>query len=188
MTLLLSRGRVLSDDFRLLQLPTAEHRARPVCLGAPLATCTLPVGMFTYLLTYLRLLDAELDDLGFDGLLGVRDDLLLRGVVGHGLELVLLKLDGLLVDADNLGRRPLPRLSFRFVSDVRNSYFKHFSSLHVHMYTHNANQVKSHTDTLVRSGLIPHAPSARGGAGPGGTPSRGRRRRMTAFLACCSMY
>jgi hypothetical protein len=73
--------------------------------------------MFTYLLTYLRLLDAELDDLGFDGLLGVRDDLLLRGVVGHGLELVLLKLDGLLVDADNLGRRPLPRLSFRFVSD-----------------------------------------------------------------------
>ena len=28
-----------------------EHRARPVCLGAPLATCTLPVGMFTYLLT-----------------------------------------------------------------------------------------------------------------------------------------
>jgi len=58
-----------------------------------------------------------------------------------------------------------PRLSFRFVSDVRNSYFRHFSSLHVHMYTHNANQVKSHTDTLVRSGLIPHAPSARGGAG-----------------------
>jgi len=50
---------------------------------------------------------AELDDLGFDSLLGVRDDLLLREVVGHGLELVLLKLDGLLVDADNLGRRPL---------------------------------------------------------------------------------
>jgi hypothetical protein len=29
----------------------AQHRTRFVCLGAPLATCTLPVGMFTYLLT-----------------------------------------------------------------------------------------------------------------------------------------
>jgi len=42
MTLLLSRGRALTDDFRSLQLPTAEHRTRFVCLGA--ATCTLPVG------------------------------------------------------------------------------------------------------------------------------------------------
>jgi hypothetical protein len=30
----------------------AEHRTRPVCLGTPLATCTLPVGA-NYLLTYL---------------------------------------------------------------------------------------------------------------------------------------
>jgi len=29
----------------------AQHRTRFVCLGAPLATCTLPVGMF-HLLTY----------------------------------------------------------------------------------------------------------------------------------------
>jgi hypothetical protein len=29
----------------------AEHRTRPVCLGTPLATCTLPVGA-NYLLTY----------------------------------------------------------------------------------------------------------------------------------------
>ena len=49
MTLLLSRGRALTDDFRSLQLPTAEHRTRFVCLGA--ATCTLPVGMS---LPYLR--------------------------------------------------------------------------------------------------------------------------------------
>jgi len=42
MTLLLSRGRALTDDFRSPQLPTAEHRTRFVFLGA--ATCTLPVG------------------------------------------------------------------------------------------------------------------------------------------------
>jgi hypothetical protein len=31
---------------------SAEHRTRPVCLGTPLATCTLPVGA-NFLLTYL---------------------------------------------------------------------------------------------------------------------------------------
>ena len=39
-----------SEDRR--GLCRAQHRTRFVCLGAPLATCTLPVGMF-YLLTYL---------------------------------------------------------------------------------------------------------------------------------------
>ena len=35
---------------------TAEHRTRLVCLCTPLATCTLPVGVFTYLLlTYMYL-------------------------------------------------------------------------------------------------------------------------------------
>ena len=52
---LLSRGRALTDDFHQHQHSAAEHRTRSVCLGIPLATCTLPVGVCyrTYLLTYL---------------------------------------------------------------------------------------------------------------------------------------
>ena len=38
MTLLLSRGRALTDDFRQFKLSTALHRTRFVCLGIPLAT------------------------------------------------------------------------------------------------------------------------------------------------------
>jgi len=49
---LLSRGRALTDDFHQHQHSAAEHRTRSVCLGIPLATCTLPVGV-CYLLTYL---------------------------------------------------------------------------------------------------------------------------------------
>ena len=48
---LLSRGRALTDDFHQHQHSAAEHRTRSVCLGIPLATCTLPVGV-CYLLTY----------------------------------------------------------------------------------------------------------------------------------------
>jgi len=46
----------------------------------------------------------ELDDLRLDGLLGLVDDgLVLRvGLGAHGLELVLLELDRLLVDLDDL--------------------------------------------------------------------------------------
>jgi len=56
MTLLLSRGRVLSDDFRLLQLPTAEYTVHALYAWvppSPRVRCLLAC-LLTYLLTGIR--------------------------------------------------------------------------------------------------------------------------------------